>query len=72
MLVMNEHNFKSIVWRGNARCITTYMKYAVYVFSFKYKRYWDMAKNIILWRMIQGIYIFCGSYMFSVLIYELA
>lgn len=52
MLVMNEHNFKSIVWIGNARCITTYMKYVVYVFSFQYKRYWDMAKDISLRRMI--------------------
>ena len=73
MLVMNEQNFKSIVWSDNARKgTTTYMKYVVYVIFFQYRKYWDMTKNIILRRMIQGIYIFCGSYMFSVLIYELA
>ena len=53
MLVMNEQNFKSIVWSDNARRgTTTYMKYVVYVIFFQYRKYWDMTKNIILRRMI--------------------
>ena len=34
MLVMNEQIFKSVAWRGNARSITTYMRYVVYVSVF--------------------------------------